>query len=59
MLFIASFGVEGSEPATKKIRIDGESYIVAVTDEGNNLKAISIEHDKSGNEQQMFLVRVV
>lgn len=50
----ASFGVEGSEPATKKIRIDGESYIVAVTDEGN--KAISIEHDKSGNEQQMFLV---
>lgn len=57
MLFIASFGVEGSEPATKKIRIDGESYIVAVTDEGN--KAISIEHDKSGNEQQMFLVRVV
>lgn len=57
MLFLASFGVEGSEPATKKIRIDGESYIVAVTDEGN--KAISIEHDKSGNEQQMFLVRVV
>lgn len=48
MLFIVFFGVEGSELAIKKIRIDGEFYIVVVTDEGN--KVISIEYDKLGNE---------
>lgn len=48
MLFIVFFGVEGSELAIKKIRIDGEFYIVVVIDEGN--KVISIEYDKLGNE---------
>lgn len=48
MLFLVFFGVEGSELAIKKIRIDGEFYIVVVTDEGN--KVISIEYDKLGNE---------
>lgn len=48
MLFIVFFGVEGSELAIKKIRIDGEFYIVVVTDEGN--RVISIEYDKLGNE---------
>lgn len=48
MLFIVFFGVEGSELAIKKIRIDGEFYIVVVMDEGN--KVISIEYDKLGNE---------
>lgn len=48
MLYIVFFGVEGSELAIKKIRIDGEFYIVVVTDEGN--KVISIEYDKLGNE---------
>lgn len=48
MLFIVFFGVEGSELVIKKIRIDGEFYIVVVTDEGN--KVISIEYDKLGNE---------
>ncbi|XP_048743013.2 cyclin-D-binding Myb-like transcription factor 1 [Ostrea edulis] len=50
----ASLGVESDEPATKKIRIDGESYIVAVTEEGNT--SVSIEQEKSGSDQQMFLV---
>lgn len=48
MLFIVFFGVEGSELVIKKIRIDGEFYIVVVIDEGN--KVISIEYDKLGNE---------
>nr|XP_022299297.1 cyclin-D-binding Myb-like transcription factor 1 [Crassostrea virginica] len=50
----ASLGVDSGEPSAKKIRIDGESYIVAVTEGGS--KAIGVEHEKSGSEQQMYLV---
>ncbi|XP_061167972.1 cyclin-D-binding Myb-like transcription factor 1 isoform X2 [Saccostrea echinata] len=50
----ASLGMESDEPDAKKIRIDGESYIVAVADEGNT--AVSIKHEKSAAEQQVYLV---
>ena len=55
MDLIASLGVDSGEPSAKKIRIDGESYIVAVTEGGS--KAIGVEHEKSGSEQQMYLVK--
>jgi hypothetical protein len=53
---LASVGVESDEPVTKKIRIDGESYIVAVAEEANS--SVSIEQEKNGSEQQMFLVKI-